>query len=83
MELCGKVVPKGTSVLIPIIAAHRDPRNFANPDEYDLGRWLDGADQGGLTEGLDDGGSSKVGAARQGGSHQWEGGGAVTGPEWG
>lgn len=39
MELAGYFCPKGTTILMPQAVVHRDPRYFANPDNFDPTRW--------------------------------------------
>ncbi|MCI3928835.1 cytochrome P450 [Streptomyces sp. AN091965] len=34
----GGIVPKGRAVLAPVVAANYDPRQFADPDEFDIRR---------------------------------------------
>ncbi len=38
IELGGVVLPKGEMVLLSILSANRDPRVFAEPDRFDVGR---------------------------------------------
>jgi len=38
LELEGVVLPKGEMVLLSILSANRDPRLFAQPDRFDVGR---------------------------------------------
>lgn len=40
-DLAGYRVPAGSLVLLPQWAIHRDPRYFADPDEFDPDRWID------------------------------------------
>jgi len=41
-DLDGHRVPKGTDVLVSQWVMHRDPRYFADPDEFNPDRWTDG-----------------------------------------
>ncbi|PKY04603.1 cytochrome P450 [Aspergillus campestris IBT 28561] len=38
--ICGRWVPGGTSVGVPMLATHRSPRNFKNPDEFIPDRYM-------------------------------------------
>ncbi|TEA19198.1 Cytochrome P450 monooxygenase AMT3 [Colletotrichum sidae] len=40
--VCGRFVPAGTRVDIPLYAIARHPDNFADPDDFVPERWLDG-----------------------------------------
>jgi len=38
IELCGETIPRGSTVIVSLLAANRDPERFANPDTLDLHR---------------------------------------------
>ncbi|MGW7413469.1 cytochrome P450 [Streptomyces sp. NPDC054863] len=38
IELCGETIPEGSTVLVSLLAANRDPERFENPDTLDLHR---------------------------------------------
>ena len=38
LELAGESVPAGTMIILPVVAANRDPEVFVDPDRLDLGR---------------------------------------------
>ncbi|MFE0381940.1 cytochrome P450 [Streptomyces inhibens] len=38
IELCGEIVGKGSTVLVSLLAANRDPQRFDNPDTLDIHR---------------------------------------------
>jgi len=41
IELCGKVIPKGTSVFVNIIGAHYNPKNFPDPEIFRAERFVE------------------------------------------
>lgn len=42
VEIGGWVVPRGTQVLTPVWAVHRDPRWYDDPEAFHPQRWIDG-----------------------------------------
>ncbi|MFE4861924.1 cytochrome P450 [Streptomyces sp. NPDC056670] len=38
IELCGETIPKGSTVVISLLAANRDPQRFDDPDALDIRR---------------------------------------------
>jgi cytochrome P450 family 6 len=46
------VIPKGTSVLIPMFGLHRDPEIYENPMQFKPERFLDSATGNGISKGL-------------------------------
>jgi cytochrome P450 len=38
IELCGETIPEGSTVIVSLLAANRDPQRFADPDTLDLHR---------------------------------------------
>ncbi|WP_375766175.1 cytochrome P450 [Archangium gephyra] len=40
LELHGKRVPKGTTILVPLGAYGYDPKLFPNPEQLDVSRWM-------------------------------------------
>lgn len=40
INLDGTIVPKDTTIILQIFALHRDPENFANPDEFNPDNFL-------------------------------------------
>ncbi|WIV59549.1 cytochrome P450 [Amycolatopsis nalaikhensis] len=38
LELGGETIPKGSTVVVSLLAANRDPQRFENPDELDIHR---------------------------------------------
>ncbi|MFD7505586.1 cytochrome P450 [Streptomyces sp. NPDC059850] len=38
IELCGEIIPKGSTVVVSLLAANRDPRRFDKPDVLDIHR---------------------------------------------
>jgi cytochrome P450 len=38
IELCGETIPEGSTVIISLLAANRDPQRFEDPDTLDLHR---------------------------------------------
>ncbi|AXB41675.1 cytochrome P450 [Amycolatopsis albispora] len=38
IELCGETIPEGSTVVISLLAANRDPERFENPDQLDIHR---------------------------------------------
>ncbi|MBN6036883.1 cytochrome P450 [Amycolatopsis sp. 195334CR] len=38
IELCGETIPEGSTVVVSLLAANRDPNRFENPDELDIHR---------------------------------------------
>lgn len=38
IELCGETIPAGSTVVISLLAANRDPRRFDDPDRLDIHR---------------------------------------------
>lgn len=46
------VIPKGTSITIPVLGFHRDPDIYENPMEFKPERFLDSPNGGGKISGL-------------------------------
>jgi cytochrome P450 len=40
VQVDGRELPAGASVLLPTSIVHRDPRGFRDPDRFELERWL-------------------------------------------
>ncbi|MGC7102985.1 cytochrome P450 [Amycolatopsis lurida] len=38
LELCGETIPEGSTVVVSLLAANRDPNRFENPDSLDIHR---------------------------------------------
>lgn len=38
LELCGETIPEGSTVVVSLLAANRDPRRFEDPDRLDVRR---------------------------------------------
>ncbi|QFU93417.1 cytochrome P450 [Amycolatopsis sp. YIM 10] len=38
IELCGETIPEGSTVIVSMLAANRDPNRFENPDALDIHR---------------------------------------------
>ena len=41
MEIEGYMIPKGTNILVNLLAIHKDPRYWKNPEKFDFTRFLD------------------------------------------
>ncbi|MDO3647418.1 cytochrome P450 [Nocardia mangyaensis] len=42
IELCGETIPTGSTVVVSLLAANRDPLRFADPDDLDVRRTVRG-----------------------------------------
>jgi cytochrome P450 len=39
LDVQGQVIPRGAKLFLLVAAANRDPRRFADPERFDVGRW--------------------------------------------